>query len=120
MDNEIVSVTKRKPYTILTLEVSELNSNNVNHFNKQLQSVYEQGEDHIIINFQKLRFINSSAISIIAVIRKKLNEKGGVLKLVIPFQQVQDVIRMTGLHTLVQIVEDLEDCFEQEKLDHNK
>ncbi len=63
----------------------------------------EQAQE-ISIDLSKTRFIDSSGLGVLLSLNKTLRAKGGVLKLLNPSSAVAQLIELTRLHRVFEIV----------------
>ncbi len=78
---------------------------------KEIEETIQQGVNQLIIDLSEVDFIDSSALGILIIILKKMQERSGSLCLVTN-NKVQSVIELTRLHTLFTITPTLEQALD--------
>ena len=75
-------------------------------FKETMQSLYEQGYSHIVLDCKQLRTFDTAAISSVAVYQKKLKERGGKLKIInVADDYIKHLFRSIELFKIVSIQE---------------
>jgi anti-sigma B factor antagonist len=67
------------------------------------------------VDISKIRFINSSGISVLITILTKFRNKGGEMVLIKPSEQLKKLLIITKLNSIFTVVEDQESAINQLK-----
>ena len=71
----------------------------------ELQRLLSEGRTHILLDVERLEFVDSTGLGVIVAIAKQASDAGGHLTLRAPPVAVQHVLRTTGLEGLVTVTE---------------
>jgi anti-sigma B factor antagonist len=71
-----------------------------------LRQAVEAGHIEIVVDLTELRFIDSTALSVLAAVLKELRPKGGTIVVRNPAPMADKVLRLSGLASLLTIVHD--------------
>ncbi len=85
------------------------------HFEKLIDNINEN--INIIIDFNKISFIDSSGLGFLVNICKKIREKGNSIILTGLQESVNDIFRLTGVSpyfTILQSIKEAKDFFNKE------
>jgi anti-sigma B factor antagonist len=74
----------------------------------RVHSLLEEGKKNILLNLEKVSYMDSAGIGELVACYKRAREKGGVVKLLRPSSKVQDLLQLTKL-------EEVFETFESEK-----
>ena len=88
---------------LLTLE-GDLDSSNAQEVTKFVQNLSEnEGLVHLVADFSKLRYINSTGLGTILRISKMLIGKKGTFKIANPNDNVFEIIEIVGANKLLEV-----------------
>jgi anti-anti-sigma factor len=100
---------------LLTLE-GDLDSTNAQDVIKFVQNLSEnEGLVHLVADFSKLRYINSTGLGTILRISKMLISKKGSFKIANPNENVFEIIEIVGANKLLDVYQTKEDALESLK-----
>jgi len=100
---------------LLTLE-GDLDSSNAQEVIKFVQNLSEnQGLVHLVADFSKLRYINSTGLGTILRISKMLIAKNGSFKIASPNENVFEIIEIVGANRLLDVYQTKEEALESLK-----
>lgn len=103
--------TSQYNQTSVALHLSgRLDANTAPDLKSQLQGMIEQGVNNIIIDMEKVQFIDSSGLSVFVGGLRLVREKNGRLSLTSINQQVHQALKMTHLDQLFTIYTSLDDA----------
>lgn len=92
-------------YAILTLK-GEFDTFYCPRFQEEVESLLEQGTNHVVLNMRLVKFINSTALGAIIKAHKKCQGAGGVLVVGPPSSFVKKVVGSLGIDQLVQMFDE--------------
>ena len=75
-----------------------------------MKDLFEQGQTKIVMNLQRVRFIDSAGLGELIACKKRTVERGGDIKILHPSGQVKNLLVMTLLTDVFEIFEDEEDA----------
>jgi len=97
---------------LLVLE-GDLDSSNAQDVVKHVQNMSENdGLEHLVVDFSKLRYINSTGLGAILRISKMLLSKKGSFGIVGPNENVFEIIEIVGANKLLKIYSTKEEAIE--------
>jgi anti-sigma B factor antagonist len=71
-----------------------------------MRNFAEQGKKHIILNLAAVNFVDSSGLGELVRTHASVRSHGGQLKLVNPSKHVHDLLKMTKLDRVLDVVQD--------------
>lgn len=96
--------TERKDTTLHVTEICELTAGAAADVKNQLRLHFGGGLISIDMDCSNLDFIDSSGLGALIAIQKLANERGGKLRLLSPKPNVIQVLELTRLHRVFEIV----------------
>lgn len=88
----------------------ELDHHYAEEIRKEIDKVYfERRLVHIVLDLERLNFMDSSGIGLIMGRYKNVSDNGGKLLLVNVSSRVEKILKMSGVLKIVQIYNSLED-----------
>jgi anti-sigma B factor antagonist len=100
---------------LLNLEGDLIGDNNEAQLIEELSNHLYDNMLHCAVDISKIRFINSSGISILIAILTRFRNKGGEVVLVKPSEQLKKLLIITKLNSIFTVVEDREAAINQLK-----
>lgn len=95
---------------LLNLE-GDLDSSNAQEIIKYVQNMFaSDGLVHLVADFAKLRYINSTGLGVILKISKMLSTKEGSFRIANPNESVFEIIEIVGASKLLVIYKTLEEA----------
>lgn len=91
-------------FAMLTLK-GEFDTFYVPALQQEVEDLIERGISHLILDMQKVKFINSTAIGSIIKVHKRCRAENGELVISQPSNFVRDVMRKVGIDKLVSMFE---------------
>lgn len=82
----------------------ELNAMNATPFRDQVRSSLRPEHQQIDIDFSETRFVDSSGLGALISLHKAMVGRQGRIRVVQPTPQVQQVLELTRMHRLFEIV----------------
>ncbi len=96
--------TERKDNTLYVSNIRELTAGTAPDLKNQLRLHFAEGMSHIECDCSCLEFIDSSGLGALISMQKLANERGGKLRLLSPKASVIQVLELTRLHRVFEIV----------------
>ncbi|NLJ55479.1 MAG: STAS domain-containing protein [Firmicutes bacterium] len=79
---------------------------NVHKFKRSLQTLFEQGQDFIMVDCTALTMIDSAGLGSLVMFQKKLKDRGGKLKIVnVRHRYIRHLFDMIELSKIICIAE---------------
>ena len=88
---------------VCTVPVEELDASNAGEFKRDIASVLETN-DRVVLDLSRLRFVDSSGLGALISCLRKLNAKGGDLKLSGMSTQVRGVFELVRMHRVFDVL----------------
>lgn len=112
MDFEI---TKRTNYTWIKVCSDKLDTNNAPDLKSELVAINGREEKNIILDLNNCSYSDSSGLSAILVANRLCEDADGLFILTGLHPNVEQIIKVTMLHTVLNITETLEEAKEHMK-----
>jgi len=96
--------TERKDTTLHVTEIRELTAGVAPDVKHQLRQHFADGLINIDFDCSTLDFVDSSGLGALISMQKLTNERGGKLRLLSPKPSVIQVLELTRLHRVFEIV----------------
>ena len=78
----------------------------------KLTQLVDQGVKKIVINFEKLEYINSAGLRVLLMTAKQLNAINGELRVSSLNEDVREIFRMAGFTTILRVKPTEKDALE--------
>ncbi len=95
--------------TVALIPVEELDAGNVGEFKREIERVLSTGT-RLVIDFSRLRFIDSSGLGVMLSCLRQLNAKGGDLKLCGMSKEVRGTFELVRMHRIFDIFASCEEA----------
>jgi stage II sporulation protein AA (anti-sigma F factor antagonist) len=90
--------------------IGDMDETNFSQFKGEIESVVAESDlQAIILDFQKLTYMNSLVVGYLASTYSSLSKKGKKIVIFGASKNMQDVINMVGLNMIIDCVDTLED-----------
>jgi len=96
--------TERKDTTLHVSDMHELTAGTAPEIKNQLRKDFTAGLMNIDIDCKDLNFVDSSGLGTLISMQKITNERGGKLRLLSPQPGVLQMLELTRLHRVFEIV----------------
>ena len=73
---------------------------------EKVNELLEAGENRILLNLEKVKYMDSAGIGELVACYKRAKEKGGTVKLLNPSGKVYDLLQLTKLEEVFETFED--------------
>ena len=90
--------------TLEISEVKELGAANANLFRDNARKAMTNGQQNIDIDLSQTRFVDSCGLGALIALHKTACDRKGRLRLVNPTSAVQQILELTRLHRVLEIV----------------
>lgn len=90
----------------------DLDSTNVETILDQINGIYGSGVAHIVADFAKLRYVNSTGLGILLHISKTARLKQCTFKIAKVTDNVFEIIEIIGANTLLDLYDEVEDALQ--------
>ncbi|MCX7098718.1 MAG: STAS domain-containing protein [Methylococcales bacterium] len=108
------TLEKMKGYNIISVKEERIDAHNSGDLKAYILHLIELGETQLIIDLEKVRFIDSSGLGALLTGYKHAAAKSGKLSLVGCNQQVLAMFELTRLNRVFEIYSDLNEAIETE------
>lgn len=99
-----MQITERRIGQSVILDlVGELTYANRTAFKGAVERSKQAGCRHLILNMQGVRFLDSSALGMLALLSQSLTVTQGVLSLLNPQSYVREIISLANLHRMLPV-----------------
>ena len=102
-----MQIVHRTEDDVLIIEVLEarLATNAAQDFGEQLNHLIGLGHNRVVLNLQRVRFIDSSGLGIIVMVQRRLTN-GGEIAIVSDQEAVLNVLKLTRMNKIFRIFPD--------------
>lgn len=101
-------------YSVLYIKEERIDAHNSGELKETILHMIEQGEINIIVQLERVRFIDSSGLGALLSGYKHAAAKSGKLALACCKPQVLSMFELTRLNRVFEIYADLNEAFESE------
>jgi len=109
-----LNLEKISDISVLTINEERIDAHNSGELKEYLLQMIEQGEKHIIVQLEHVRFIDSSGLGALLSGNKNIIAKSGKFALSNIQQQVMSMFELTRLNRVFEIYTDLNDAVNTE------
>lgn len=111
MNLEVKTVPGHENARIIAFD-GDLDSTNVESTLEQVNDIYDSGVTHIIADFQKLRYVNSTGLGILLHISKTARNNSCSFKIAKINDNVFEIIEIIGANTLLEVYAEIQDAID--------
>ena len=105
---------REKDNSIVILDVNgEIDLYNAPEIKKSIKEYMDQGKNKIIVNLEKVSYIDSSGIGVLISSLSQLKKVGGGLKIINVFDSVKKVFELTKLTSFFDIHPNEDDAIQK-------
>ncbi len=105
----ILKVEEKDEVVIIQVKEERLDAHNSGELKSQMLSLFEEGKNHIVIDLQDVRFVDSSGLGALVSGFKNASARNGNLKLCGLQPQVKSMFELTRLHRVFEIFSGIEE-----------
>lgn len=99
-----MTLREQKTNGAITLGVSgKIQTKDSEELLNKLNSLIDQGEDHLLLDFSEVDYINSSGLRVLMTVAKKLSNLGGKMVLADVTELILQVLRVSGCASVIGI-----------------
>ena len=107
--------TWQTPDGVFILSVSgELDVFDVPPLRDELTSLFDAGHDHIVVNLERVTFLDSTGVGVLLSAIKRATATGGTMRLVVGSERIRRTLRILSVDQLVRIYHTLDAALEPE------
>ncbi len=103
---------KAEGYMVLTIQEERIDAHNSAELKEHFLNMTEQGDTHILVQLEQVRFIDSSGLGALLSGFKNAESRSGRLSLVHLQPQVLSMFELTRLNRVFEIYPDLQQAFD--------
>lgn len=85
-------------------EIPELNATSVGSFRDQVKTSLQPSHTQLDLDMSQTRFLDSSGLGALISIHKIIIARKGVVRIINPTPQVQQILELTRMHRIFEIV----------------
>jgi len=90
--------------TLAVSGMTELNAGNAASFRDQVRAALVEAQNNIDIDLSQVEFVDSAGLGSLVALRKTACERNGKVRLINPSPHVQQILELTRLHRVFEIV----------------
>jgi anti-anti-sigma factor len=90
--------------------VGDLDATNVETVLEKIVNFYNDGKIHLVVDFTKLRYVNSTGLGILLHLSKSAKEKSGSFKIAKVNENVFEIIEIIGATSLLEIYDTVDEA----------
>lgn len=109
-----LKLEKINGFSVLFIQEERIDAHNSGALKEFILHLIEQGEVNIVVQLEKVRFIDSSGLGALLSGHKNAAAKSGKLALACCKQQVLSMFELTRLNRIFEIYADLNEVFDNE------
>lgn len=84
--------------------VAELSAANANSFRDEARHAFGQSQRNIEVDLSQTTAVDSCGLGALIALHKTTSSRGGVLRLLNPTPQVQQILELTRMHRIFEVV----------------
>ena len=105
-----IKVKEVNGYTVITVETERLDVVNMKEMKEAMMEIVDAGNHKMVIDLSPVKFIDSSGLSVIISLFKRLNTFNGELILCGLGEQPKEMLQITQLIRLFKVVDACEEA----------
>jgi len=105
-----IKVKEVNGYTVITVETERLDVVNMKEMKEAMMEIVDAGNHKMVIDLSPVKFIDSSGLSVIISLFKRLNTSNGELILCGLGEQPKELLQITQLIRLFKVVDACEEA----------
>jgi anti-sigma B factor antagonist len=92
--------------TVRASAISELSAANANSFRDEARHAFGQQQRNIEVDLSQTTAVDSCGLGALVALHKTAVARGGVLRLLNPTPPVQQILELTRMHRIFEVVKD--------------
>ncbi|MBI1387904.1 MAG: anti-sigma factor antagonist [bacterium] len=104
----VVSIEEQNGVTVIELTIDELDADTVAEFNQRAEACLA-ASDRLILDMNRLKFIDSSGLGAVLSVKRKLDARQGKMalcRLSAPVREIMDLVRLSSVFQIADTRED--------------
>jgi anti-sigma B factor antagonist len=106
----VLKIEEKDDVVLMLVKEERLDAHNSGELKNQMLSLFEEGKNHIVIDLQDVRFIDSSGLGALVSGFKNASARNGNLKLCGLQPQVKSMFELTRLHRVFEIFSGIDEA----------
>ncbi|MDY6849306.1 MAG: STAS domain-containing protein [Geoalkalibacter sp.] len=106
----VLKIEEKDDVVLMLVKEERLDAHNSGELKNQMLSLFEEGKNHIVIDLQEVRFIDSSGLGALVSGFKNASARNGNLKLCGLQPQVKSMFELTRLHRVFEIFSGIDEA----------
>lgn len=106
----VLKIEEKDDVVMMLVKEERLDAHNSGELKNQMLSLFEEGKNHIVIDLQDVRFIDSSGLGALVSGFKNASARNGNLKLCGLQPQVKSMFELTRLHRVFEIFSGIDEA----------
>jgi anti-anti-sigma factor len=90
--------------------IGDLDATNVETVLEKIVNFFNEGKIHLVVDFTKLRYVNSTGLGILLHLSKSAKEKSGSFKIAKVNENVFEIIEIIGATSLLEIYDTVDEA----------
>jgi len=90
--------------TLRASGIAELNAANANSFRDETRQAFGQSQRNIEVDLSQTTAVDSCGLGALVALHKTAAARGGVLRLINPTPPVQQILELTRMHRIFEVV----------------
>lgn len=99
----LLQIEEKEQVVLIAIKENRLDAHNSGELKSQLLTLFEQGKNHLLVDLQEVRFVDSSGLGALVSGFKNASARNGSLKLCGLQPQVKSMFELTRLHRVFEI-----------------
>ena len=95
---------QRQDKTLVLSDIAELSATTSSGVRDDARAALREGVDAIDADLSQTRFVDSSGLGALIALHKTMSARGGALRIINPSPGVQQILELTRLHRVFEIV----------------
>ena len=92
--------------TLRASAIAELSATNANAFRDETRHAFGREQRNIEIDLSETSAVDSCGLGALVALHKTASARGGVLRLINPTPPVQQILELTRMHRIFEVVKD--------------
>lgn len=92
--------------TLRVSAVTELSATNANSFRDETRNAFGHDQRNIEIDLSQTNAVDSCGLGTLVALHKTTSSRGGVLRLLSPTPPVQQILELTRMHRIFEVVKE--------------
>ncbi|HXS69455.1 MAG TPA: STAS domain-containing protein [Candidatus Polarisedimenticolia bacterium] len=98
--------TQTNGETLRISAVTELSAANANSFREDTRHAFTDGQRNIEVDLSQTAAVDSCGLGALVALHKTTSSRGGVLRLLNPTPPVQQILELTRMHRIFEVIQE--------------